>query len=260
MNKIMDNFGVFDYVETNDGTYEYTAEEMRSYFAGIIGDGILKGKGGEFEASTSGLLVTLQAGEAWLQGVHGTMTDAWAVNLDPVVSGMSCICSFVLDADITNQLMGISILVGSQAASPSAPALTQSLTRFQQLICLAQVHDDGTVTISDARTIIAKPGDVITPENIGAAKRLKMLTATLYAANWSNGNYNLAVLDVTGPLTYVELLPAVGVTLEVLSIIQAANIVDGGQSAGVCTLTARGTVPTTNIAIRILVGGDVIQG
>lgn len=263
MDKLMDNFGVFDYVETQDGTYEYTAEEIRSYFSGIIGDGILKGKGGEFEASADGLQVTLQPGEAWLLGIHGTMLDAWSVDLDPVVSGMSRICSFVLDADITNQLMGVTILVGSQAASPSAPELTQTQTRYQQLICRAQVHDDNTVTFADARTIVSKPGDGVTPESIGAAKRSYAADYTLLAAGWSSSQYEittakLSIMEhVTGSETPVHLGIALTATDAQAEALQNANIRAIAQSAGSITLKAKGTVPSVNCPIAVVVEGGV---
>mgnify|MGYP003604203088 CR=1 FL=1 len=158
MDKIMDRFGVFDYVDTPDGKYEYTAAEIRSQFAAVVGNGVLKDAGGEFAASASGLSVTLAAGEAWLFGVHGVTFDAVTFNLDPVVSGMSRICSFVLDLDIESQLMGISVLVGSQASTPSDPLLTQSATRYQQLLYKAHVHDNGSVVLTNSRTFVTKAG------------------------------------------------------------------------------------------------------
>lgn len=263
MEKIMDNFGVFDYVETQDGTYEYTAEELRSYFAGITSDGIVKGRGTEFAPSAAGLTVTLGAGEAWLLGVHGVMRNASAYTLDPVVSGMQRICSFVLDVDITNQLMGISILVGSQAASPSAPLLTQTLTRYQQLICLAQVHDDGTVTITNARTIVSKPGDGVTPEGIGAAKRSYTADYTLLAAGWTNGQYEittakLSIMEhVVNANTPVHIGFALSTSDAQADALQSANIRAVAQSAGSVTLKAKGTVPTVNCPISVLIEGGV---
>ena len=167
MDKIMDNFGVFDYVETPEGTYEYTAAELRSYFAAIVGNGVLKGVAGEFAASAAGLNLTLASGEGWLLGVHGVLVNSVLFALDPVVSGMSRICGIVLDVDTINQLMGISVLVGTQAASPSDPVLTQTATRYQQFIHKAQVHDDGTVTLTDCRSFVTRPGDGVDLTSIG---------------------------------------------------------------------------------------------
>lgn len=172
MNKVMDNFGVFDYLETSEGTYEYTAAELRSYFAAIVGNGILKGIAGQFAASAARLTVTLSTGEAWLLGVHGVIVNSVDFTLDPVVSGMSRIVSFVLDVDTINQLMGISVLVGSQAASPVAPVLTQTATRYQQLIHKGVVHDNGTVTLSDYRTYVTRPGDGVDLTSIGGISYL----------------------------------------------------------------------------------------
>ena len=43
MDKLMDSVGIFDYIEDANGTYEYTAAEMRAYFAALVGNGVLKG-------------------------------------------------------------------------------------------------------------------------------------------------------------------------------------------------------------------------
>lgn len=167
MDKIMDNFGLFDYMETAQGTYEYTAEEMRSYFAAIVGNGVLKGIAGQFAASATGLNVTIASGEAWLLGVHGVMVNNATFALDPVVSGMSRICLFVMDIDTINQLMGISILVGTQAASPDDPVLSQTATRYQHLMYRARVYDNGTIVLTDLRSYVTRPGDGVDLTNIG---------------------------------------------------------------------------------------------
>jgi hypothetical protein len=263
MNKAMDDFGVFDYIETPQGTYEYTAEEIRKYFAGITSDGIMKGCGAEFAPSVSGLTVTLGAGEAWLLGVHGTMVGSSAFTQDPVSSGMLKICSLVLDVDITNQLMGITVLVGTQAASPSAPILTQTATRYQQLICKATVHDNGTVTIEDARTIVSKPGDGVTPEGIGAAKRSYTANYTLLASAWSSKRYTIttAMLSIIAHVLSADTPVHVGFstsnTLAQRQALQLANLHPYAQSAGSITIEADGTAPTIDCPVSIVVEGGV---
>lgn len=215
MDKIMDSFGIFDYAETQSGTYEYSAAEMREQFAGLVGNGVLKGIGNQFNASTAGLQVTIDTGEGWLLGVHGKMKTTSAFTLDPVVSGMSKICSVVLDVDIPNQLMGLSVLAGMQAASPSAPQITQSETRYQQVIWQARVHDDGTITLSDFRTYLIRPGDGTTPESIGAAS----LTGGKVTASEASSSivqhtasHNVALSDI-GKLLQEDSTSAIVVTI-----------------------------------------------
>ena len=245
MDKIMDNMGIFDYVETPEGTYEYTAGEISNQFAGLVKNGVVKGVGDQFNASVVGLQITLGIGEAWLLGHHGEMIDQTILTSDPVSAGMQKICSVVLDVDITNQQMGISLVAGTQAESPSAPELTQTEARYQQEIWQALVHSDGTITLDDKRVFIARLGDLPTLSSIN-----------LLASNWSGVNYTLTVPGVNMN-SAVEVLPGLSITEDQLEALQGANIQDGGQAAGSITLKAFGDVPTVDIPIRIIVRGDL---
>lgn len=85
------------------------------------------------------------------------------------------------------------------------------------------------------------------------------VTATLLAASWTGSSapytYTLAVTGVTANSNQ-ELLPALNITSEQLTVLQAANIQDGGQAANSVTLTAFGDKPTINLPIRVIVRGD----
>lgn len=82
---------------------------------------------------------------------------------------------------------------------------------------------------------------------------------TLLASNWEGTDapftYSLELEGVTAT-SIQEFIPAVGITASELEALQAANIVDGGQTEGVITLVAWGTVPVVNIPIRIIQRGD----
>lgn len=85
------------------------------------------------------------------------------------------------------------------------------------------------------------------------------VTATLLAASWAGSEapfvYTLAITGVTAT-SYQELLPAVDITAEQLTALQAANITDGGQAAGSMTLKAYGKKPTVDIPIRVIKEGE----
>ena len=85
------------------------------------------------------------------------------------------------------------------------------------------------------------------------------VTATLLAASWTGSSapytYTLAVNGVTANSNQ-ELLPALTITEEQLTALQAANIQDGGQAANSVTLTAFGDKPTIDLPIRVIVRGD----
>ena len=85
------------------------------------------------------------------------------------------------------------------------------------------------------------------------------VSATLSASSWSGDSapytYTLAVNGVTATSNQ-ELLPALNITEEQLTALQAANIQDGGQAANSVTLKAFGDKPTIDIPIRVIVRGD----
>ena len=85
------------------------------------------------------------------------------------------------------------------------------------------------------------------------------VTATLLAASWTGDaapyTYTLAVTGVTANSNQ-ELLPALNITEEQLTALQAANIQDGGQAANSITLTAFGDKPIIDLPIRVIVRGD----
>lgn len=277
MNKVMDNYGLFDYIETPEGTYEYTAEEMRRYFAGVIGNGVLKDYGDQFEASAAGLAVTIGTGEAWLLGANGELVNVWTADLDPVTEGMSRICSIVLELDIANQLIGISVLVGTQAESPSAPVLTQSEAIYQQLLYQARVYDDGSVVMSDYRNYISRPGDGVDPtaigavsfkdeqalndtdkgrarNNINASSKPLDIAITLTAAGWTSGLYTISNAAITAT-NAVLFTPSAGVTAAQLEALQAANVQRYSQATGQVVIKAYGDVPTIDLPVAMTIWG-----
>ena len=83
--------------------------------------------------------------------------------------------------------------------------------------------------------------------------------ATLLASGWTGENapyiYNLSVTGVTATSNQ-ELLPALDITAEQLTALQAANIQDNDQYEGTVSLKAFGTEPTINLPIRIILRGD----
>ena len=98
--------------------------------------------------------------------------------------------------------------------------------------------------------------DAIVPQNILAAKKSRLETTTLLAANWAEQSYTLAVSGIS-PDSAVEVLPALSLTEEELEALQAANLQDGGQTEGSMTLIAFGDVPVIDLPIRVIVRGDL---
>jgi len=90
-----------------------------------------------------------------------------------------------------------------------------------------------------------------------------MQNYTLANANWvfvnqGDESYYFYVINNTTYISTVsnqEVLPGLNITKAQLEALQAANIIDGGQSSGQMILKAMGDVPTIDIPIRVLFRG-----
>lgn len=120
-------------------------------------------------------------------------------------------------------------------------------------------QSEGYSPKTHASTHASGGSDPITPASIGAAAKSNFVNATLSANNWSGDSapytYTLSISDVT-TTSNQELLPALNITEEQLTALQAANIQDGGQLTDSITLKAFGDKPTIDIPIRVILRGD----
>lgn len=100
----------------------------------------------------------------------------------------------------------------------------------------------------------------LSASDVNASSKSTIVSATLSADSWSGDSapytYTLSVSGVTATSNQ-ELLPALDITDEQLTALQAANIQDGGQSSGNITLNAFGEKPTIDAPIRVIVRGDM---
>ena len=96
-------------------------------------------------------------------------------------------------------------------------------------------------------------------DDVIATTKSTIVSAVLFANNWSGDSapytYTLSVTDVT-TTSNQELLPALNITSEQLTALQAANIQDGGQTANTIILKAFGDKPTIDLPIRVILRGD----
>ena len=104
--------------------------------------------------------------------------------------------------------------------------------------------------------------DAVSPASILAAGKSVLATATLSKNNWSSNSYTLTATDVAAlaavtAATAWEVLPGLSATNAEIEALQAANLLDGGQSAGSITLRAKDGAPTIDMPIRIILRGDL---
>lgn len=264
-------------VATNDQTPTYT---VASAPAALTSGEKLSAAFGKIAAAISALIthladsvrhVTAAERSAWngksnFSGSYNDLTNKPTIPTVPTK-----VSAFTNDAGYLTGYTETDPTVPSWAKNPTKPTYTASevgaIDSSQKGAAggVASLGNDGKVPAGQlpatmtpaAHAASHKTGgsDALSPADIGAAATASIVTATLAANGWADGVYILTVSGVT-TTSNQEILPAVDITAEQLEALQAANIQDGGQTAGSITLKAFGDVPTIDIPIRVIKRGD----
>lgn len=132
----MVTYGFFNSV---DGDRRYTADQMSTYFKGLISDGVYEGLG-------SAMVVTAGDGMTVNVGTGRAIIDCKWINLDGVESlpispsspTQARYTAVVVRLDVANRLMEITTVDGEPAADPEYPDITN--TDLIKELCLAMVY------------------------------------------------------------------------------------------------------------------------
>jgi len=177
-----------------DGLVSYTQVHLGSVarvLAACSGfEGVAPGYLNELACTANGAnTVAVNTGGAAVDGKAYANSASVDVNI-PSASGAgnTRIDRIVARADWTAQTVRITRIAGTDAASPSAPAITQtSGTTYDISLCTVLVDTGGTVTVTDARTF-AKGG-------VNSISSAAITTVKLYAGAVTSAK--LAALAVT---------------------------------------------------------------
>lgn len=119
---------------------KYTAGDYSDNLAVVIGNGVLRSEADDLKVTASGMLVTVAAGRAWINGHYYRNTAAMTLAPVPVASGGSRYDRVVLRMDTTlaNRDVHIVYLQGTASNDPQKPALTRTESVYD--ICLADIY------------------------------------------------------------------------------------------------------------------------
>ena len=128
----------------------YDAEDFSSYLDEIVGDGVMPTPSTNLQVeAVSGLNVKVHAGQGWIKGHKFINTADYPITLTTPNALLDRYDRIVFYCDWTLREMGIALLTGTAAASPTPPAITRTGTRYE--MCLATIYvQKQTVDISDA--------------------------------------------------------------------------------------------------------------
>ena len=145
--------GFFDSV-SGDRTYD--AEQMSSYFEGLISDGVYESVGDRFLVSSanSGMNITVGTGRAIIQS-HWVKNDSTAtLTLDPSDVQFNRLDAVVLRLDKNARSIELVIKKGTGASgTPSLPAITRSETVYELYLAAVLVNKNAAqpTSVTDLR-------------------------------------------------------------------------------------------------------------
>ena len=165
------------------------------------------------------------------------------------------ILSGVLSANVPTKVSQLTNDSGYQTASQVNSAITSKgyITSIpSEYITETELNAKGYQTASQVNTAITSKG-YITEADISSEEA----TITIAPSSWVSGVYTYSNNKITATSNQEWLMPiADGTNATMLETIRAAMIEDAGQSAGKALLRATGTVPTTQIQLRVIFRGE----
>lgn len=141
--------GFFDSV---DGDRKYDADQMSTYFEGLVSNGIYENIGNRFVVHAgTGMTVTVGSGRALIDS-HWIKSDAQVtLNLDPADVQLDRIDAIALRLDRNERNITIVVKTGTPSLSPQAPTISRTQNVFE--LYLAYVYIGRSITrITDLRS------------------------------------------------------------------------------------------------------------
>jgi hypothetical protein len=125
----LDSYMPFDSV--NNDRLGYSAD-LAQMFSRLFTNGVLINPATCFKVTAdNGLTIALQPGTCNINGRIGTNSNTKTIELTTANGTWARIDRVVLRLDITSRLIEVDVLVGTPAATPTAPALTRTETIYE---------------------------------------------------------------------------------------------------------------------------------
>lgn len=129
-------YGFFNSI---DGDRTYNADQMSTYFKGLVSDGVYQNVGGALQVlAGSGMAVNVQTGRAIIdcKWLNSDAVETLAITeSSPVLNRYTAV---VARLDITNRLLELDTVDGTAASTPTKPAITNT-AQIKEL-CLAMIY------------------------------------------------------------------------------------------------------------------------
>ena len=147
-------------MDPETGLYDrtYNAEDVTSYLSSLVGGGVIPNPSTSLQVLAAGgnMTVNVQPGEGyWSDGRKIVNTSIIPLTLDTSDVVNPRIDRVVMYCDYVNRLVGVEIVKGTPASTPTAPALVRTVSRYEYSLATVRVNANVTqvtqANITDTR-------------------------------------------------------------------------------------------------------------
>lgn len=130
----------FNAMKDTHGEYDrvYDANDVTSYLDKIVGNGVFPNPSTNLQVKpASGMNIVVKAGQGWINGYKLINTADLPLTIEAADVLLGRIDAVIFYVDMNTREMGITVKQGTKAASPVAPTMARTTSRWE--MCLAQV-------------------------------------------------------------------------------------------------------------------------
>lgn len=153
----------FNAVRNQQGLYDrtYDAQDVTNYLDKIVGSGVFPNPSTNLQVmANSGMNILVKAGSGWIDGHKMVNKTDYPLTLAASDVLNDRIDRIVFYVDYSSRSMGIAVLQGTPAASPTAPAITRNQTRIEYGLATVRVPKQATA-ITQANITDTRPNSSV---------------------------------------------------------------------------------------------------
>ncbi len=231
-----------------DGAYDrtYDAEDVTSYLDLLVGDGVFPNPSTNLQVlAGTGMQVSVQAGQGWINGHKMINTAALPLTIAAANALLTRIDRVIFYVDYSARAMGIEVKTGTAAASPTAPALVRTESRWE--MCLANVTvAKGVTSITQANIQDTRGNSDVCGYVAGLVQQVD--TSTIWNQYDAAGNQMLA----SNQQVFDDWFDQVKDTLATATMLRKLEYVFTTTSTTLSSFTVTDYLPSYKYSIDIL--------
>ena len=184
-----------------NGDRVYNADDLGSYFDGLINDGVFKYYAGELQVTAgTGMSVSVASGKAMIGSKFIVNTDTLTLEID-AATAQPRYDAVVVGVDLTNRTGDIYVKKGTAASTPEYPAMADGEK------CLAYVYIGAgatSVTVTDKRSDTSVCG-YATLTNLSASMSTLRNNVSVTTANTATVQIGISAYNASADTLFVYL-------------------------------------------------------